>query len=106
VTTPGRQHPSIFPDTTDGLLHKAQTLTRLCPNKEEWTCIMGFVDYKLVPANAPMREDVLDPFMLWLTGIHRQLETRGVCDDEFEGVSADQVAGLIRLVAERMESHE
>jgi len=102
---PVRKTPSIFPDTTDGLLAKAKALTRMCPDLENWTCAMGFVAYKLAPAAGQVQEEALDAYMDWLAGVKWELEEIGESREGFEQpISAERIARLMALVVEHLYS--
>jgi hypothetical protein len=100
-----RTTPPLFPDTFDGLLAKAKMLTRECPHRDEWRCVMGFVEYKLAPDAAHVREDVIDALIAWIGECREQVEATGRCDEAFvpDDITAEELARLIRLVAARLE---
>lgn len=103
MNRPQRTTPSIFPDTFDGMLAKAKTLVRECPDRSSWRCVLGFVGYKLAPRGGPVQEDVIDALVAWIAEQREQLEATGRCDEDFENTTADDLARLIRLIAEHLE---
>jgi hypothetical protein len=103
---PVRQNPSLFPDTPAGILEKAKTMTRMCPDKESWRCAMGFVEYKLAPDSDGIMEEVLDEYIGWISHCRKQLEETGRCNEDLEGATADQLGELIGLVVAHLRSLE
>jgi hypothetical protein len=105
MTAPRRQTTSLFPDTPEGMLSKAKALTLMCPDRENWTCALGFVQYKLAPDANHLQEDVLDEYMDWLGGLKRELEETGECREGFaKEVSAEDIARLMKFVVEHLYS--
>jgi hypothetical protein len=87
------------------MLAKAKAMTRMCPDRENWTCALGFVEYKLAPEADKIQDEVLDDYMAWLGHLREQLEETGECDEDFEKeISADDIARLMKLVVEHLYS--
>jgi hypothetical protein len=106
MTISPRKTESLFPDTTAGLLSKAQTLTRLCPHKDEWRCPMGFIEYKLAPAAGRVNETVIDLYIDWLREV-RDLMEAGQSDSvgwDHGTPTVAQVEHLMSLVVDHLKS--